>query len=115
MSLISSSLLTLFLTIVIELTVSFFFGFRKKIEITAIIFINLLTNPILNYFLLVNDHFSFFKINLLIILLLEIIVVLIEWKLLVFALQEKPKKLLTLSLVMNFCSFFIGVLIFNNL
>jgi hypothetical protein len=113
MSLISSYLLALFLTIVIELAVAFFFGFRKRIEIIAIIFINLLTNTILNYFLLANDHFSFFKSSLLIILLLEIVVVLIEWKLLVFALQEKPKKLLALSLAMNFCSYITGACIFK--
>jgi hypothetical protein len=113
MSLISSYLLALFLTIVIELIAAFFFGFRKKIEIITIIFINLLTNPILNYFLLVNDYFSFFKSSLLIILLLEVVVVLVEWKLLVFALQEKPKKLLILSLVMNFCSYIVGVLFFR--
>ncbi len=113
MSLISSYLLALFLTMVIELAIALFFGFRKKIEIIAIVFVNLLTNPILNYLLLVNDHFSFFKSNLLIILLLEAVVVLIEWKLLVFALQEKPKKLLALSLAMNFCSYFAGFLIFK--
>ena len=113
MSLISSYLLALFLTIIIELIVAFFFGFKKKIEIIAIVFINLLTNPILNYFLLVNDYFSFFKSSLLIILFLEVIVVLIEWKLLVFALQEKSKKLLVLSLAMNFCSYIAGVLIFR--
>ncbi len=113
MSLISSYLLALFLTIVIELAVAFFFGFRKKIEIATIVFVNLLTNPILNYLLLVNYHFSFFKSSLLIIFLLEVAIVLIEWKLLVFALQEKPKKLLALSLTMNFCSYIAGVLIFR--
>jgi len=113
MSLISSYLLALFLTIIIELIVAFFFGFRKKIDIIAIIFINLLTNPILNYLLLVNDYFSFFKSSLLIILFLEAIVVLLEWKLLVFALQGKSKKLLALSLVMNFCSYIVGVLFFR--
>ena len=113
MSLISSYLLALFLTIIIELIVAFFFGFRKKIDIIAIIFINLLTNPILNYLLLVNDYFSFFKSSLLIILFLEAIVVLLEWKLLVFALQGKSKNLLALSLVMNFCSYIVGVLFFR--
>lgn len=113
MSLISSFLSALFLTIVIELAVVFFFGFRKKKEIIAIIFINLLTNPILNYLLLVNNHFSFFKPDLSIILFLEVIVVLTEWRLLVFSLQEESKKLLALSTAMNFCSYLVGVLIFR--
>jgi len=112
MTLISSYLLTLFLTIIIELGVTFFFGFRKKLEIIMIVFVNIITNPILNYLLLVNYHFSFFKSSLLIILILEVIVVLVEWKLLFFALQEKSEKLLKLSFAMNFCSYIAGVLIF---
>ncbi|PIR78571.1 MAG: hypothetical protein COU28_00885 [Candidatus Magasanikbacteria bacterium CG10_big_fil_rev_8_21_14_0_10_36_16] len=113
MSLISSYLLALFLTMVIELGVALFLGFRKKIEIIAIIFVNLLTNPILNYLLLVNNHFSFFKTNLLIILLLELLVVLAEWKLLLYIIQDKSSKIFKLSFVMNFCSYIVGVIIFR--
>jgi hypothetical protein len=113
MSLINSFLLAPLLTIAIELVVALFFGFRKKIDIITIIFVNLLTNPILNYFLWVNDYFSFFKSNLLLILLLEFLVVSVEWKLLVYVLQEKSSKLLKLSLVMNFCSYIAGFLIFR--
>ena len=113
MSLINSFLLAPLLTIVIELVVALFFGFRKKIDIITIIFVNLLTNPILNYFLWVNDYFSFFKSNLSLILSLEFLVVFIEWKLLVYVLQEKSNKLLKLSFVMNFCSYIAGVLIFR--
>lgn len=114
MSLVSSYLLALFLTIVIELAVALFFGFRKKIEIIAIVFINLLTNPILNYLLLVNSYFSFFQTSMSLFLFLEILVILVEWKLLVYALQEKTKKLILLSSVMNFCSYIAGVIIFRN-
>jgi hypothetical protein len=113
MLLINNYLLALFLTIAIELVVAFFFGFRKKSEIVAIIFVNLLTNPVLNYLLLVNNHFSFFKINLVITLFLELLVVLAEWKLLVYALQEKSNRILVLSFAMNFCSYIAGVLIFR--
>ena len=88
MSLINSFLLAPLLTIVIELAVAILFGFRKKIEIIAIIFVNLLTNPVLNYFLWVNDYFSFFKSNLLLTLFLEVVVVFVEWKLLMYILQE---------------------------
>lgn len=113
MSLINSFLLAPLLTIVIELTVAILFGFRKKIEIITIIFVNLLTNPVLNYFLWVNDYFSFFKSNLLITLFLEVVVVFVEWKLLMHVLQEKSNKLLRLSVAMNFCSYIAGVLIFR--
>jgi hypothetical protein len=113
MLLINNYLFALFLTIAIELVVAFFFGFRKKSEIVAIVFVNLLTNPVLNYLLLVNNHFSFFKINLAITLFLELLVVLAEWKLLAYALQEKSKRILAMSFAMNFCSYIAGVLIFR--
>lgn len=113
MSLINSFLLAPLLTIVIELAVAILFGFRKKIEIITIIFVNLLTNPVLNYFLWVNDYFSFFKSNLLLTLFLEVVVVFVEWKLLMYILQEKSNKLFRLSLAMNFCSYIAGVLIFK--
>jgi len=113
MSLINSFLLAPLLTVVFELIVALFFGFRRKIEIITIIFINLLTNPILNYFLWVNDYFSFIKSNLLLTLFLEFLVVYVEWKLLMYVLQEKSDKLLKLSFIMNFCSYIAGVIIFR--
>jgi len=114
MSLVNSFLFAPFLTIVIELVVALFFGLRKKVEIITIVFVNLLTNTILNYLLLANDQFSFFRMSLSVILFLELLVVLIEWRLLVYTLQEKSKKMLALSLVMNFCSYIAGVLIFGQ-
>ena len=111
MTLANSFLLPLVLTIVTEVIVAYVFGFRKKTEIITIIFINLLTNPILNYLLLVNGYFSFFEINPTLILFLELAVVLAEWRLLIFALQKSPKQLLILSLAMNLCSYIIGALL----
>jgi hypothetical protein len=113
MALISSLLYALLLTIVIELLVACFFGYRKKLEIFSIICINLLTNPLLNYLFLINNHFSFMIINLFVIISLEVLVVLIEWKLLVYALHENSRKMFVLSLAMNFCSYIAGVLIFK--
>lgn len=113
MSVISGYFLALFLTVAVELMIAFFFGFRKKIELIAVICINLITNPILNYLLLVNNYFSLLEANLILILFLELIVVLVEWRLLFFALQKEPKKLLIMSFVMNFCSYVVGVLIFK--
>lgn len=113
MSLINSFLLAPLLTIVFELLVALFFSFRRRKAVTTIIFINLLTNPILNYFLWVNDYFSFFKSTLLLTLFLEFIVVFVEWKLLASVLHEKSNKLLKLSFMMNFCSYIAGVIIFS--
>lgn len=114
MSLIAINfVLALFYTIIIELLVAFLFGFRKKTEIIAIILVNLVTNPILNYLLLVIGYSSLFGISQIFIVFLELIVVLVEWKLLVFVLQDKPKRLLLLSIAMNLCSYMAGFLIFR--
>jgi hypothetical protein len=113
MSIIGNFLLALLLTISVELIIALLFGYKKKSEIIVIICINLITNPVLNYLLLLNFHFSFIKTNIVVILLLEILVVLVEWRLLVYALQANSRKLFILSLVMNFCSYITGVMIFR--
>ena len=113
MSLINNLFFALFFTIVIELVVAFLFGFRKKIELITIVLVNLVTNPILNYFLLVNDYFSFWPRSMVLIIFLEVLIVLLEWRLLVYVRLEKTKKLLLLSALMNFCSYVVGVIIFR--
>ena len=113
--LISSSnyLIALVLTTAIEVVVALFFGYRKKSEIATIILINLITNPLLNYLLFINNYFGTVQINTIIIIFLEIVVVFVEWRLLKFVLQQNSKKLFALSVVMNFCSYIAGVLIFK--
>jgi len=113
MIVVSKYLLVLLLTVVIELIIALFFGFKKKSQIIVIICINVITNPVLNYLLLLNYHFSIIKTELLLILFLEILVVLAEWRILVYALHQENKKLFILSLVMNSCSYLSGVLIFQ--
>jgi hypothetical protein len=105
--------LVLLLTIIVELIIACFFGYKKKSEIIVIICINIITNPVLNYLLLLNNHFSFVKLNLFVIPFLEIVVILVEWRLLVYVLSGKSGNLLILSLLMNFCSYVSGVLIFK--
>ena len=106
-------IIALLLTIAIEIIVAVFFGYSKKIEIITIIFINLITNPLLNYLLSVNNYFKIIPVNTSIILLLELFVIIIEFLLLSFALQQDLKKLFKLSLVMNIFSYIAGLLIFK--
>lgn len=108
-----SYLIALLLTIVIEVIIAIFFGYRKKSEIAAIIFINLITNPLINYLLIINGYLKIITISTATILFLEMIVVLLEWLLLIFTLRQNSKKLFILSLVMNLCSYIAGVLIFR--
>ena len=107
------ALLALLLTEVIEVSVALLLGFRSRREIAAVILVNLVTNPCLNYLLLLNRYLGLVPINLPIILALEAGVVLVEWGLLVYALHRNPMSLLRLSFAMNACSYLAGTLVFG--
>lgn len=105
--------IALLLTIVIEVFIAVLFGFRNKNSILGVVFINLITNPIFNYFLWINTYFSFVSINQTLLLIFETVIILVEWLLLIFTLRQNTKRLLVLSITMNFCSYIVGVLIFR--
>ena len=109
----SAILTALLFTTFVEVIVALILGYRKKAELAAVILVNLISNPVLNYFLLLDNRFGLIKVDAWFMLSLEIVVVLVEWQLLAYALQGNPKKLFVLSLAMNFCSFVAGVLIFK--
>jgi multidrug transporter EmrE-like cation transporter len=106
--------IALFLAITVEVIIGVFLKFRKKQEILAIALVNLITNPLLNCFLFVSNYFRLFRVDMTIILILEAIVVLVEWLLLRFALRQRYDKLLILSVVMNVSSYISGIFIFGN-
>lgn len=110
--LISSYVIALLLTILIEVFVALIFGYRNRIEILSVILLDLITQPVLNYFLLINNYFGLVSANTQFILLLEIIVILVKWRLLVYALDRNSKRLFVLSLVMNSASLVVGFLLF---
>ncbi len=101
----------LLLTVAIEIAVSLFFNIRNKYLFLSIIFINLITNLILNYFLWINNYLSLISVNMSTLLIFEILIVIIEWQLLVFAIKQSSKRLFALSFTMNFCSFVVGVIL----
>ena len=103
--------IALILTISIEVPIGLFFGLRKKTEISAIILVNVITNPLLNYLIYITRVFTTFNINIVEIILLELVVVLVEWRLLLFSLRLNQKKLLILSFFMNLFSFLMGILV----
>ena len=113
LTLANSLLLPLLLTILIEVIVAILLGYKKRDEILLVILANIITNPALNYLLILNNYLRVFKYSALVILL-EILVVLIEWQILYFALKKPRSKLFILSLAMNTASFLLGLLIFHN-
>ena len=110
---VNNLIVALVLTVVLEVLIAILFNYRKKSEISIIVLINIITNPLLNYLLAVNNYFNWLSVNIFILILLEIIVVMIEWLLLRYAIRKNPKKLFLLSLVMNATSFIVGLLLFR--
>jgi hypothetical protein len=113
MPVFSSLIEGLFLTVLVELIVAFLLGSRQKDALCAVLFINLLTNPILNYVLLVGRFLSPWAAGPALISVLETGVVFIEWRLLVYALPGKSIRFLALSLVMNLFSYLAGLFFLN--
>ena len=103
----------LLLTILIEVSVGIILGYRIKVEMAAIALVNLVTNPLLNYLVILNNHYSFLTLSLPMVIGAEVAVVFAEWGLLVLALKGNPKKLFGLSLAMNACSYATGILVYG--
>ena len=110
---IPEALLALLLTEIVEVAVALFLGYRHWRAIIAVILVNLVTNPSLNYLLFLNEGLGIIKHRFPLILFSELGVVVVEWALLVFALREDKKSLFVLSFAMNTCSYLTGLLIFG--
>jgi hypothetical protein len=106
---LSSLFVALVLTEAIELIVAVLLGYGKR-EIQAILAINVLTNPVLNYLLLVNSAYALVSVNFGIMFVLESIIILAEWKLLEYALNRSGNSILRLSIAANVSSYFFGVI-----
>ena len=104
-------LTALFLSILIECVIAFVFGFRQRSLFLAVVAINLITNPILNYLILIIQSLALFRVDFFILLIFELVVVFVEWRLLAFSAFGNANKLLLLSLAMNLCSLASGLLI----
>ena len=114
LNLISSFIVALFLTLLIEIFIAFILGYKDKTSIAIIALINIITNPLLNYLIIINNQLNLIKYNLIFLLVLEISIIFIEWGILVYSIKSKnSKQLFVLSLIMNFTSFIIGLLLFG--
>ena len=108
---ILSLLISLFLTIIIELTVSFIIGIRDKDDIKVVILVNICTNPIVVYIanclMLFTNHFIY-NIG---VAILEILVVIVEFRLYKQYLKFDKLSPFVISLMNNVVSFLIGIII----
>lgn len=99
---------TLVITEIIEIIIAFFLGWRGKRFYTALILINVITNPILNCILMILNSFNIN--NLVYAPILEFLVVIVEWKLFEYALGKCQNKYFSLSLTINLSSYLLGVI-----
>ena len=104
-------LLALFLTIAIEGGVAYLLGLRKRQSMLAVLAINVITQPALNYLLLLLGYLNV-NVTFTLILALEILVVLVEWQLLVYVLRAPKGRFLAVSFLANTLSFLVGLLLF---
>ncbi len=102
----------LLLTIAIEVATVWLLGLRSKPQLLTVVLINVITNPALNFIVLLNSFLGWIDQNTVLIIFLEVAVVVIEWKLLVYALRLKSGTMFLLSLVINTASSLAGLFIF---
>jgi hypothetical protein len=111
---IISLLSALILTILIEETVIFLIGYRNKNTFLVVALVNIITNPIANYIVMINNIFNIIEPNISLVIILEVLVSYIEWKILEYALPNQEKQsYLILSIMMNLASFLTGIILFG--
>ena len=103
----------LLITEVVEVTVAYLMGYRGKYFFTILILINILTNPLLNYILTVLMYFNVLDSHGFVIIILEILVVLTEYRIFIYAIPVNKKALFSLSLAINTSSYLTGLVVIN--
>ncbi len=104
-------LLALLLTIIVEGGIAYLLGFRERQYQLALALINVITNPALNYLILVLGYLGI-HITFVLIAILEILVMIVEWQLLVYIFRGPKGRFLFISVLANAASFLVGLLLF---
>lgn len=108
---IISLIVSLLLTIIIEISISFIIGIREKEDLKIVFWTNVLTNPVVVYIancvkVLNND-----VIYNIVVFILEVSVIIIEFCVLKKILNYKKKSPLLISSMNNIVSFSLGIII----
>jgi uncharacterized membrane protein len=106
-------LLALSLTLAVEGSLAYLLGLRKRQFLLAVAMINVSTFLPLNYLLLVLGYLGI-SVTLTLVILLEILVVVVEWRLLLYVVGHSSGRLFAISLLGNAASFLMGVLLFGT-
>lgn len=103
----------LLLTIIIECIIALILGYRTKTFFLAVVIVNLVTNPFLNYIIILLSYFKLTEIYLQVVIALEVIIVFAEWGIYYYIYPSKKRQLFLLSIAANLASYTIGLLICN--
>lgn len=107
----------LMLTILVELGVTYVFRYRDNLLNRLIVWVNVLTNPLLNIVLLLFGSLLMLRTDslgyIILLVVLEVSVIVVEYKIInrIFSKLYTSKDILWLVIVMNFASFTIGEVI----
>lgn len=107
-----SLIISLFLTIIIELSISLILGIRKKNDIYIVILVNICTNPVVvciaNFLMIIGSNRLIYNI---IVIIMEIVVIFVEYIMYKKYLKDYKKSPFLLSLINNSTSYLTGVII----
>ena len=106
---IRSLIVSLTLTLIIELTVSVILGIREKEDIKIVFLANVFTNPIVVYISNCVLYFRLFNIYFIVVAILEIFALVAEFWIYKKHLKYNKISPFKLSLIANCCSFGIGL------
>lgn len=109
--LVNNFLLPLLITIIIEVLVALLLNYREGRLLLLIIVVNLMTNPLMNFISILIYQLGLSAFFYEIIILLEVLLIPLEWQLLSYAFPDKKKELFKLSAMMNLCSFTLGLVL----
>jgi hypothetical protein len=94
------------LTVVLEIGVAWLLGYRKRAEVAAVFWVNVFSHPLVNFLISLAGVLRSAAVTPQEILWFEAGVVIVEWRLLCYALPQHSKmRLLVLSLAINGVSY----------
>jgi hypothetical protein len=98
------------LTLLVEVPVAFAAGWRGRRELLAVVLVNLITNPLLNI-TLVAVWVPAGAARMPLLVALEIVAIVIEWRLLLPVIGRPSRRVLVVVIVMNAASVALGLLL----
>ena len=103
-------LISLSITLVVELGIAFILKYRKK-DLLNVFLVNILTNPLLNSMIVTINYYYGLRARNISLIILEIMIVIIEGFIYHKTLERRKINGFLLSLLLNVSSYVIGLLL----